>query len=157
VVRLRRWGRRHRTAVTSAAVLCVTALIALTISYLLLSREQKRTEEAIQARALAQVDALMLADPSAVSDLLDGLKPIRQQVHASLRQFRYRSGSPRFQTRASLALLADDPEQVGFLRERLLAPDLDPEECLLLRGALAPHSAALLEGLWQEVDRRDTP
>ena len=138
-VRVRRWGRRHRTAVTSAAVLCVTALIGLSVGYVLLSREQKRTEDAIRSRANAQLDALMLADASAVPTLLEGLEPVRKLVQTPLRNFRYRS-SPRWQTRASLALLAEDPGQVEFLRQRLLAPDLDPEECLLLRGHLEPAS-----------------
>ncbi len=44
--RLRRWGRRHRTLVTSAAALLMTAVVGLTISTVLISHEQARTETA---------------------------------------------------------------------------------------------------------------
>src|SRR5262249_20388830 len=53
---------------------------------------------------------------------------------------------------ASLALLADDPAEASFLRERLLDTALEPEEMLLLRDALAPHGRRLAPGLWAEVD-----
>jgi tetratricopeptide (TPR) repeat protein/tRNA A-37 threonylcarbamoyl transferase component Bud32 len=43
VARLARWGRRHRTFVASAGALLITAVVALTISTVLISREQART------------------------------------------------------------------------------------------------------------------
>lgn len=49
-VRLARWGRKHRTVVTTAAALVITALIALATSNILISREQARTLAA-QTRA----------------------------------------------------------------------------------------------------------
>jgi serine/threonine-protein kinase len=44
-VRLGRWARRHRPLVAGAAALLVTALVALAVSTVLVSREQARTEE----------------------------------------------------------------------------------------------------------------
>ncbi|MBY0523723.1 MAG: tetratricopeptide repeat protein [Gemmataceae bacterium] len=41
--RLNRWGRRHRSLVVGAAALLVTAVAALTVSTVLISREQSRT------------------------------------------------------------------------------------------------------------------
>src|SRR5207253_6594288 len=73
LMRLRRWARRHRTTVTAGAVLCLTAVVILSISYWLLAQEQSRTEQAIRDRALAQVDALLEANPRAVPALLEGL------------------------------------------------------------------------------------
>jgi tetratricopeptide (TPR) repeat protein/tRNA A-37 threonylcarbamoyl transferase component Bud32 len=43
---LARWARRHKTAVTAAAVLLLTALAALSCSTVLIAREQKLTEQA---------------------------------------------------------------------------------------------------------------
>jgi WD40 repeat protein len=43
--RLARWGRRHKLAATGAAVLLLTAVVALAVSTALLGREQRRTEE----------------------------------------------------------------------------------------------------------------
>jgi tetratricopeptide (TPR) repeat protein len=44
--RLGRWGRRHRTLVTGAAVLLVAAVVALAIGIVLLNRERDRTAQA---------------------------------------------------------------------------------------------------------------
>src|SRR5262249_37633303 len=42
--RLARWARRHKTLVTSAAALVLTALVALSVGTVLIRREQARTE-----------------------------------------------------------------------------------------------------------------
>ena len=157
--RLRRWGRRHRTTVVSGGVLCLTALVLVSVSYLLLANEQKRTEEAIDQRALAQVDALLDASPRAVPDLIKALDSFRDRVRSRLEQVRGRpeTDSPRarlHRLRASLALLAQgDGDQLEFLRERLTDPELDPEECLLLCDQLADHAGTLTAGLWKEAEK----
>ena len=51
--------------------------------------------------------------------------------------------------RASLALLAEDPGQVGPLTARMLEEGLEPAEMLLVRDALAPHAAELKDVLWR--------
>ena len=43
-VRFRRWAKRHRTLVTSGGLLIVWAVLGLTVSYLLIRREQARTD-----------------------------------------------------------------------------------------------------------------
>jgi tetratricopeptide (TPR) repeat protein len=62
-VRAWRWVRRHRTSVTGAAALLLTAVIALAIGLVVVGREQRRTEE----RRLDAEAARRLADDSARS------------------------------------------------------------------------------------------
>jgi tetratricopeptide (TPR) repeat protein/tRNA A-37 threonylcarbamoyl transferase component Bud32 len=56
-VRLARWGRRHRTAVTAATVLLLAALVALSASLMAVNAEKNRTAAAEQETraALARV------------------------------------------------------------------------------------------------------
>lgn len=49
--RAARWARRHKTLVAAASVLMATAIVALSVSTILIGKEQRRTE---QARQLAQ-------------------------------------------------------------------------------------------------------
>jgi serine/threonine-protein kinase len=63
--RLARWARWHRTLVTGLAVLLIAAVVALTLTTLLVSREQARTE---QQRRLA--DANFQTALHAVDDML---------------------------------------------------------------------------------------
>src|SRR5207302_6953569 len=93
-----------------------------------------------------------------------GLEPFREQVRAKLLQARQQPEAPgppaaaarrQHRTRAALALLPDDPSQVAFLRERLLAEDVEPEEVLLIRDRLHEHGQALAGGLWDEAGRPD--
>ena len=53
-VRINRWGRRHKTLAATIAALTITAVIALTISTIMISSEQKRTLAA-QERAEANL------------------------------------------------------------------------------------------------------
>jgi formylglycine-generating enzyme required for sulfatase activity/tRNA A-37 threonylcarbamoyl transferase component Bud32 len=179
-VRLGRWARRHRTLVTSAGVLCVTVVAAVLVGYLVVSQEQaqrlKEQQEKLRERdqrllaqqeklqerdqrVLAQVDALLNAEPQAVPALLEALEPVRAEVRSRLLQVRRRPNAPtaaqkrHFQTRASLALLGDDPGQVAFLRERLLDARLDPDETLLIRDFLNPYRGRLAADLWEEVQK----
>src|SRR5262249_48691124 len=173
-LRLARWRRRHPALVTGAAALVFTALVALGVGSLLLSSEQARTLQEQQGkldeqekRALAQVDALLNATPKAVPSILDGLKPYREQVQPRLRAVREqvepqdatvpaRKLWQQHRTRAALALLPEDAEQLAFLRERLWAEDTEPEETLLLRDQMAEHGGKeLAKELWAEASRRD--
>ena len=176
VVRLRRWGRRHRTLVTSACVLCVTVVAALFIGYLMLSQKQalilevqgeklevqgEKLREQKQ-RVLAQVDALLNAEPEAVPDILEALEPFREQIRPRLREVRAHPVASsaalerQYETRASLALLGDDPAEVAFLRQRLVDPRLDPQEMLLLRDALNAERGRLSAWLWTTVHESRT-
>src|SRR5262249_16745243 len=55
---------------------------------------------------------------------------------------------PPQKLRVSLALLPRDAGQVGYLRERLLAPDASPDEVRVIRAALRPHGEGRRAGLW---------
>src|SRR5262245_25498989 len=145
-LRLARWRRRHPALVTGTAALVFTAVAALAVGAWLLSEEKTRTLHEQQAkldeqhrRALAQVDALLNATPKAVPTILDGLEPYREQIRPRLREVSQQA-EPRnataaarklwqqHRTRAALGLLPDNAEQLAFLRERLLAEDIEPEE-----------------------------
>ena len=170
-LRLARWRRRHPALVTGTAALVFTVAAALVVGTLLVSQEQGRTLQAERAkgkeqegRALAQVNALLNANPQAVPSILEGLEPFRAQLRARLREERDRPALPgapaaarrrwqQHRTRAALALLADDLEQRTFLKQRLLAEDVEPEEMLLIRDFL-PVTPELARELWAEVDRR---
>lgn len=61
--RLARWARRHKTFVTGAAALVVTALVAVSVGYWLLSRENAKTEiQKLRAEKINEflVDGLLL-------------------------------------------------------------------------------------------------
>ncbi len=156
-LRVARWRRRHQTLVSTATVLCLTALLALGVSYALLVREQGRTRQAETDRVNAQVDALLDSHPQAVPALLDSLEPFQAQVTPRLRELIGKPGlSTRQRTRACLALLRQDPGQLPLLRNRLTDPEVDPEEMLLLRQLLESYRSDLNAGLWEEASREDT-
>ncbi|MBI1913292.1 MAG: SUMF1/EgtB/PvdO family nonheme iron enzyme [Planctomycetes bacterium] len=171
-LRLARWRRRHPALVTGTAALVFTALVGLGVGSLLLSSEQARTLQEQQGkldeqqkRALAQVDALLNATPKAVPTILGGLEPYRDQVRPRLLAVRQQAEPQeateaarklwqQHRTRAALALLPEDAEQLAFLRERLLSEDTEPEETLLLRNQMAEHGGKeLAKELWAEASR----
>jgi tRNA A-37 threonylcarbamoyl transferase component Bud32 len=178
-LRLARWRRRHPALVTGTAALVVTALVALGAGSWLLAQEKEKTLTEQQdklkeqqgcldeqdRRALAQVDALLNATPKAVPTILDGLKPYRDEVRPRLLAKRQQA-APReateaarklwqqHRTRAALALLPEDPAQLAFLRERMLAAETEPEEVLLLRDQVALQGGQeLVKELWVEARR----
>jgi serine/threonine protein kinase/formylglycine-generating enzyme required for sulfatase activity len=170
-LRLSRWRRRHPALVTGTAALVFTVAVALGVGFLLLSAEQARTHREQHRRALAQVDELLNATPKAVPIILDGLEPYREQIRPRLREVSQQA-EPRnataaarklwqqHRTRAALALLPDDAEQMAFLRERLLAEDIEPEETLLVRDQVAAHARGpdakeLTKQLWAEAGQRE--
>jgi eukaryotic-like serine/threonine-protein kinase len=169
-VRLGRWRRRHPALVTGTAALAFTALVAVAVGGLLLSQEQAKTlseqqakldqqrkaREAQEGRAVAQVDALLNATPQAVPAILNSLEPYQEEIPPRLRKVADRpepSGVTeeslrlwrQHRTRASLALLADEPGRVKFLSGRLLDEELTPQEMLLVRDRLRQHGASLAE------------
>jgi serine/threonine-protein kinase len=88
VARAGRWGRRHRALVTSAAVLLVTAVVALSAGVVLLRREQARTEQARQEardnfqRAREVVDRMLVRFADSPDGLRDapGMAELRRKV-----------------------------------------------------------------------------
>jgi tetratricopeptide (TPR) repeat protein len=88
--RLRRWGRRHRTWVASAAVLLVTSVVALTIGLILLGKKQ---DEVVQQRNAAQTaeantkkSAVKLAHVKTflLKDLLEQAAPENNPIHKEI-------------------------------------------------------------------------
>jgi tetratricopeptide (TPR) repeat protein len=86
-VRAWRWVRRHRTSVTGAAALLLTAVIALAVGLVVVGREQRRTEErrldAEAARHEADDSAHAAAEQRNLS--LETLKSVVTDVQAQTR------------------------------------------------------------------------
>jgi formylglycine-generating enzyme required for sulfatase activity len=167
--RLARWGRHHRTPVTVAGFVLLTLVGAAVVGGLVVGREQAKTlheqqaklEEQRKARE-AQVGTLFDVAPQAVPAVLAALAPHRDEIRPLLRQAAEQPERQavtaealrlwrQHRARAALALLAEDPGQVGPLTARLLEEGLDPAEMLLVRDALRPHAAALKDDLWQRA------
>jgi serine/threonine protein kinase/formylglycine-generating enzyme required for sulfatase activity len=166
--RLRKFARRYRMALATMAAFALLLVLCLAASVWLAMRaahaERAKVKEQ-EGRALAQVNALLDANPQAVPNLLDGLRDFREQVRPRLREARDRPEPARatvaaqrlwsqHRTRAALALLPDDRDQLVFLKQRLLDRDVEPEEMLLIRDRLLPYKDELTATLWAEVDRR---
>src|SRR5262249_23940062 len=132
-------------------------LVALAISTVLISKAQQETalalaqeEEARRQRTLAQVDALLNADPQAVPVLLAALEPTLTDVLPRLRQLWAQPEQPHSQVqrgRVALVLLPVEPEAVKVWLASWMLRATDPREIVLLRDALAPHAAGLKESL----------
>jgi formylglycine-generating enzyme required for sulfatase activity/serine/threonine protein kinase len=156
LTRWARWARRHKPVMAGAGALVLTALVALSVGTLLLSREQARTRQALRERALGEVETLLDADPHAVPTILDELRPFDPWIIPRLRELRAQPGLPAGQReRAALALLAVDPGEVGYLRDRLL--DCPTEEFPVIRDRLKPYQDLLLAGLWQTLHDERRP
>jgi formylglycine-generating enzyme required for sulfatase activity/tRNA A-37 threonylcarbamoyl transferase component Bud32 len=183
--RLGRWVRRHQKLTVAVGVLLLTGIIALAISTLLVSQAQQETaqalkkeEQARKERALAQVNALLNADPEAVPTLLAGLAATREDVLPRLRELWAREDTwhQRVQRgRVGLALLPVEPALVkNWLYVRMLGTEdprelrgaaagpqgiirpEDPREILLLRDGLRSFGAELSPDLWRRVEDPET-
>ncbi len=172
--RVARWARRHPGPVAALSALLLTSVIALSASTLLVGREQQKTEEqrrqavaALQReeesrkeRVLAQVGALLDANPHAVPQLLAALRPCHETAVprlCDLWEKEQHTGNRLRLTRIGLGLLEADAPRV---KERLFGFMLetdDPDELLLLRTALRPYRADLIPSLWQRVNAAKTP
>jgi formylglycine-generating enzyme required for sulfatase activity/serine/threonine protein kinase len=167
--RLRRWGRRHRTLVSTSVALLLTVAVALAVSTVLVSgalqkEEQargqavealKKEEQARKERALAQVNAVLDASPQAVPGILQGLEPLGEDVLPALRAAWEAKDTPHTRSRrmrAGLALLSVEPDRVkGPLFDWMLQVE-NPAEMLLVRDALRPHREGLLQALWGRAE-----
>jgi formylglycine-generating enzyme required for sulfatase activity len=167
--RLARWGRHHRTPVTVAAFVLLTLIGAAVVGGLVVGREQAKTLHEQEARLEqqrkareAQVGTLLDVAPQAVPAVLAALAPHRDEIRPLLQQAAAQAEPQevtaealrlwrQHRARAGLALLAEDPSQVGLLTARLQEEGLDPSEMLLVRHALRPHAAALKDDLWRRA------
>ena len=99
-------------------------------------------------RVLAQVDTLRRAEISQVPYLIENLEPFRGEITPQLRELLQQPKLPekdRFRIR--LAMVANDENQVPYLRDRLLTAE--PAELLVLRAALLPYREGARDGLWK--------
>jgi serine/threonine-protein kinase len=86
VRRLGRWGRRHRTAVASAAVLLVTAVVGLAVGLVAVNAERQRTEAARAAEATRRQQARAALDELS-SEVIDDWLARQPQVTEQQRKF----------------------------------------------------------------------
>ncbi len=141
--RLGRWRRRHRTLVAAVGVVALTLLGAAVIGAVAVRREQGRT------RAVAQADALADASADTVPALLASLREHPADVMPRLtRQWEEEQADGR-RLRVGLALAADVAVRARLIELARKADD--PQEVLLVRHALAPHSAEVIPLLWGQV------
>jgi formylglycine-generating enzyme required for sulfatase activity/tRNA A-37 threonylcarbamoyl transferase component Bud32 len=167
--RLARWRRRHPTLVTATALVLLSLAGAAVVGGLVVGQEQAKTLHEQEARLEqqrkareAQVGTLLDVAPQAVPAVLAALEPHRDEIRPLLEQA---AAQPEPQevnaeatrlwrqhrARAALALLPEEPGQVGPLTVRLLEERLDPAEMLLVRDALRPHAGALTDDLWRRA------
>jgi formylglycine-generating enzyme required for sulfatase activity/tRNA A-37 threonylcarbamoyl transferase component Bud32 len=111
----------------------------------------EREEQARKDRALAQIHALLTANPLAVPNILQNLKQSRDDVLPRLLEHWEEKDLPPPQLlRVGLALLPTDTRPVQLLSAGMLYAD--PQEMLLIRDALAPYSKQLAPELWRCAD-----
>ena len=155
-IRAGRWVRRHqKMLVASVGALLLMSTIALGISTLLVGQALRTEEQARKERALAQVDALLNADPQAVPALLAGLETTREDVLPGLRELWAEEDQPKTRTRrgrVALALLPVEPALVKDWLYRWMLQVDDPREFLLLRDELRIYQVELREDLWKRAD-----
>jgi formylglycine-generating enzyme required for sulfatase activity len=106
----------------------------------------------LQAHAL--LGRLLDANTSDVPAIVQDMAPYRRWLDPLLHDAHLQaeaSKDARKQLHARLALLPVDATQVEFLYARLL--DAEAQEVGVIRDALAPHQAALVDRLWAKVER----
>ena len=156
VKRLSRWGRRHKPVVAGAGALLLTLMVTLSITDVLLSREQARTRQAQRDRAFAQVEALLNANIQVVPHIIETLEPFRDWVIPRLCELRVQPDlSEKQRMRASLALLSVHREEMNYLRDRLL--DCSGDEFPVILDRLQPFDESLRAGLWQTLRTEKLP
>jgi serine/threonine protein kinase/formylglycine-generating enzyme required for sulfatase activity len=165
-----KWARRRPALATLCGVLVVALVIVLSggIWYNAQLRTEQATavkalekeEQARKERGLAQIQALLAANPRAVPSLLAGLEPVREDVLPRLRQLWDQPDRPEIRShliRVGLALLPVDADTVKGRLYPWMLQTSDPQEMLLLRDALQPYGKDFREDLWKKVDEPRTP
>jgi serine/threonine-protein kinase len=118
-VRLARWGRRHKTAVSCVAALLITAVTGLAIGNFLIGREKARTERNYRlARAaveqmLTTVGAVDLADVPQMEAVRQDLLQRALRFYQAFLQERGNEAALRRDTAEAHGRLADVQEMLG--------------------------------------------
>jgi hypothetical protein len=135
-------ARHHaRRGLLAAALLALAALGGLYV----VGRVEERHEATRADGLLAQ---LRDADIDQVPGIIESLGGLRGRIDPELAHIANNADAPpKERLRASLALVPVDETQVPYLFDRLLATD--PEDLLVIRGALRQQHKRLLEPLWR--------
>ncbi len=131
------------------AIVCF-GLLALTGLYV----RDRLDEERQAAHAEELVERLLVADIGQVPAIIASLDDARTWADPRLAEVAGDAArTPAERLRASLALLPVDEGQETYLLQRL--PHAEPEELVVLCRQLAPHSAALMGRLWEQLHAAD--
>jgi serine/threonine-protein kinase len=146
LLRLARWGRRHRPLAAAAAVLLVAAVVALTGGTLLLERANRRTQEQRklaeesfrQARQAVDEYFTTISENTLLKSPQPGLQPLRKELlEAALKYYEaflnQRGEDPSLQDALAQAYL-----RVGILRFEI---GTKPEALAALRRACELYAA----------------
>jgi formylglycine-generating enzyme required for sulfatase activity/tRNA A-37 threonylcarbamoyl transferase component Bud32 len=163
-----KWARRRPALATllGVSVLAVLGLSVLSVVAVrqwrsavtaLAGEREARANEAQERtrRALAQVDALLTAEPRAVPVLLEELQGRQGEVPARLRQVWDEPATSRTRPRRMRAALALLPVEPGLVRDDLMKWMLevpDPAELIVVRNALQPHVVGRHGDLWRQLE-----
>ncbi len=112
------------------------------------SRVDERNKATHAARL---VQALLYAEIDQVPGILAEIEPYRRWVDPMLKEKHAQLDDDSSQKlHTSLALLPVDPNERNYLVKRLL--DASPQELPVIRDALIPYKAELLDTLWAVVE-----
>ena len=99
-------------------------------------------------------ESLLAAQIEELPRIIDEMENYRMWIDGPLAHL---IGDPKLEPskklRASLALLANDPQQVDFLKSQLV--NADAAEFTVIRDCLIPYQDQLIEQLWVRVDKND--
>lgn len=149
-----RWGRHHRATVMATFVLLITAVVALSISTLVINHERIARQKALDVaqseqrrRLQTKVDSLLSANPEAVPALLEELWQEEELVLPRLQDLRQSQDlSARERLRVDLALIRAEPTLRRSIQDRMLRAEVD--EILGIRQALAAYREESIAELW---------
>ncbi len=138
---MRKAGWVHVIRAGIVAAVLVMGLTGLGIRNVVVEMQNATRAERLVDELLVNADIAQL--PSLISDL----RPYRRWADPRLKKEydQAESGSPQ-KLRAALALLPVDEGKADYLRDQLLV--VTPQQFPVVRDALLPHKAGLIEPLW---------
>jgi formylglycine-generating enzyme required for sulfatase activity len=141
------WTPPQRKMMTKASRYHAVRVVILASCLVLLSYVSREGYGRLKAQTLR--DRLLECTTAEVPLVVKDMAPYRSWVNPLLKDAYTQAeetGESRKQLHASLALLPVDSRQVKYLYERLLKAE--PQEFVVIRGALFDHKQDLTEQLW---------
>ncbi|HEV8066785.1 MAG TPA: bifunctional serine/threonine-protein kinase/formylglycine-generating enzyme family protein [Planctomycetaceae bacterium] len=133
-----RWCRRNPVLASFVALLGIAAVgFAISTASILQAQRQ---------RTFAQIDGLLNANPNAVPTILENLEPFHSTVARRLKEISQQELTDGQRWRLSLALLPSDPNQIDYLRDRLL--ESPPAEFEVIRDGLWDYRDKVADYFW---------